>query len=145
MGYESKIFIVRKTGTGREVGEDKKERTYAEKIAEINMCKIGGMPKCFYIKPPDITEKNQGDPKARVTDCYIYHSDGNTVILKDCYGDPLAECTPQQLLKWVNERILNDDFYARYYLLKAMLEEVIYTSEDINGSWGDVVCLHYGY
>lgn len=67
MGYESKIYIVEKTGIKvHELGNKKR----AEVIAVFNMSKFP--PFNDYFK----TE----------TDCFIYADDGNTKILKDEYA-----------------------------------------------------------
>lgn len=141
MGYESKIFIVRKSNLAPDTFGSAKGLTFAMKIAEINLGKVGGMPKCFYLEPVDGSEK---DKKPRVTKHFIYDSDGDTPLIKDKYGDNLAECTPKELLKWVTRAIEHGDFWGELHLLKAMLTEIVEDQEDI-GCWNSVICLHYGY
>ena len=109
MGYESKIYIVRK---GYQLNrtfdkmEDGTEKRWAMKIAEINLGKISGPPSCFY------TEAEDGKKIYKNTDSYIYADDGNPPIIADRYDRPLTECTVQELFDWVTQTIERDDFYG---------------------------------
>lgn len=120
MGYESKIYVVRK---GHMLGDNTKR--YAQKVAEFKLGKVYGV----------------SDPLRRMpkTDCYIYADDGNTEIIEDCYGDELTECTPANLIKLIeNDIALNGDYW-RYSLLLATLREVEKLKDN------QICCLHYGY
>ena len=123
MGYESKLYVVRKSKNF--YGEDKR---YGEKIAEFDMCK-------FYA----LSDKLRKQPN---TDCYVYADDGNTRIIEDCYGEELTEATPKFVID-VLEKILADgeDYWRIYPLLaflKSLVEQKIWQSENI-------VVLHYGH
>ena len=74
MGYESKIFVVRKGGLQGDCGKN-----YAQEIARFDLCKVYG-----------VSDYLRNAPK---TDCYIYSDDGNTEIITDRYGEELTECT----------------------------------------------------
>ena len=120
MGYESKIYIVRK---GNFLGDNGK--CFAEKIAEFNLCKVYGISNILRRKPK--------------TDCYIYMDDGDTEILEDCYGDELTECKPDELVKYIEKDIEENGTYWRYNLILATLRELV----TLNDS--QICCLHYGY
>ena len=126
MGYESKIYIVRKTTSkGFDEAENK---FYAQKIAEFNMCKFPALADSLRYKP--------------ITDCYIYADDGNTPIVEDCYGEPLTEATPQFVVECLEKYIAGGGDYYRVYPLLACLKAF----EERKVQWGDdLVVLHFGY
>jgi hypothetical protein len=121
MGYESKIYVVRKSnfnGTG--------EKKFAEKIAEFNLCKVYGVSNILGNMPK--------------TNCYIYADDGNTEIIEDRYGEELTECTPAELLEIIENEKQKDDFgYWRYDMILATLRELVKLKDE------RLYCLHYGY
>ena len=139
MGYESKFYFVQKTDCIK-----RGNYYWAEVIATVDMCKIGGMPDCF--KKP--------------TNCYILEY-GDKDILKDCYGDPLYECTVPELLDWIQRTKLKEgDGYRRWGVLEGTAEgfaqpsgsfiEVPEFEEYIreyikDPRWKDLVVLHYGH
>ena len=122
MGYESKIYVVRKSsfnGTAL-------QKRYAEKIAEFNLCKVYGISNILRNMPK--------------TDCYIYADDGNTEIVEDMYGEGLTECTPERLLEIIENEKKKDDFgYWRYDMILATLKELVKLKDD------RLYCLHFGY
>lgn len=122
MGYESKLYIVRKSNHWQEEG-----KRFAEKIAEFNMCKFR-----------DLADKMRNQPK---TDCYIYADDGNTMILEDCYGEKLTEATPKFVIAVLEKILANGEDYWRIYPLLAFLQSL----EQMIGQDENIVVLHYGY
>ena len=119
MGYESKIYVVSKSGIS--FGEEKQ---YAEVIAVFYASK--------YIELADVFKK--------VTDCYIYADDGNSMILWDCYGDELKEAPIGDVIRFLESELERGETYSRIKPLLALLKA-------FDGSaWGKkLVCLHYGY
>jgi hypothetical protein len=120
MGYESKIFIVRKGGLQGDNG-----KKYAQEIAHFDLCKVYGVSD--YLR------------KAPITDCYIYSDDGNTEIITDRYGKELTECTPEKLIDLIEKDIAKDGEYWRYNLILATLRELEKLKDP------QIYCLHYGY
>lgn len=119
MGYESKIYVVKKSDFGLDV------KRYAQAIAMVDMC------KCYAIS--DVLRRN---PE---TDCYFYDLDGNTQILEDAYGKPLTEAPIREVIKLV-EKAMSKDGYWRYEILLATLKGFEKYASD-----PDFVVLHYGY
>lgn len=120
MGYESKIFIVRKGWVKGEQG-----KIFAQEIARFDLGKIYG-----------VSDYLRNEPK---TDCYIYSDDGNTEIITDRYGEELTECTPEKLIDLIEKDIEKGGEYWRYTVLLATLREIEKFKDD------RIVCLHYGY
>ena len=80
MGYESRIYIVRKeTRMDPEVN-----KRYGEVLSVFNLGKVS-------------PEFEKWFDQQKPTDCYIYADNGDTVVLEDEYGDPLKECDPFEL------------------------------------------------
>lgn len=122
MGYESKLYIVEKSKAFR--GNEKR---YASVVAMFDMAKIGNMVNVFEKK----------------TDCYIYADDGNTQILEDKYGDELTEATVEDVIYVLEEAISSGETYRRLYPLLSAL--IVIKEQQDEGTWKDVVVLHYGY
>ena len=122
MGYESKLYIVEKSKALR--GNEKR---YASVVAMFDMAKMGSIVNVFEKK----------------TDCYIYADDGDTMILEDKYGDELTEATVEDVIEVLEKAIGNGVMYRRLYPLLSALT-VIKEQQD-EGTWEDVVVLHYGY
>ena len=120
MGYESKIFVVRKGGLQGDHGKN-----YAQEIARFDLCKVYGVSN--YLR------------NAPKTDCYIYADDGNTEIIVDRYGEELTECTPEKLIDLIEKDIEKGGEYWRYNLILATLRE-LEKLKDLQ-----IYCLHYGY
>lgn len=120
MGYESKLYIVQKSSLG---GDG--DLFWAEKIAEFNLCKMG-------YNDPFHTAVNQ----MRVTDCFIYADDGNTMIVKDRYGEKLKEINISPLIRILEKE---DQGYRRIKPIIALLRS--FGAND----WENLIVLHYGY
>lgn len=121
MGYESRLYIVKKTSI------DEDGMTYAMKIAMFDIC------SCPCIK----------NVMTKKTNCYFYSDDGETKILADKYGEPLTEATPDILIDVLETEIENGKTYRRIFPLLAMLKS--FEEQRKAGVWGDLVVLHYGY
>lgn len=125
MGYESKIYIVRKSEYAYFYEEGKR---WAEEIAMIDMCKCYELSGVLRSKPE--------------TDCYIYADDGNTKILEDRYGMPLTETPLREAVQIVKDVIENSIYgYWRYPVLLATLQAIY----DQVGDDDLYAVLHYGY
>ena len=122
MGYESKLYIVEKYGALKE-----NEKKYASVIAMFDMAKMGSIVNVFEKK----------------TDCYIYADDGNTMILEDKYGDELTEATVEDVIYVLEEVISSGETYRRLYPLLSAL--IVIKEQQDEGTWKDVVVLHYRY
>ena len=123
MGYESKLFIVRKTS----LYDRKSDKVWAEVIASFDMCKYPPLADLMRRKP--------------VTDCYIYADDGDTRIDEDRYGDELRESSITDVIKVLEEDIKCGNEYRRIFPLLEALK--VFNAE--NEQWGDLAVLHYGY
>ena len=125
MGYESRIYVVEKS---RCSWTDENGRRYARKLAEINMSKCHELSGILRHKP--------------ATDCYIYADDGNTQIIKDCYGEALKETPLNEALEIVEDVIARSPWdYWMYDVLRATLQSIY----DFVGDDDSFVVLHYGY
>lgn len=123
MGYESRLYVVRKSYMYRE--SDHKQ--WGEVIAAFNLSKV------------PFSDELKMYP---ATDVYIYDGDGNTEITVDRYGKPLAEIPLDDVIR-ILERAEKEEqiiHYRRYAPYIAMLEAFRNVDE-----WGDLVVLHYGY
>lgn len=127
MGYESRIYIVRK---GRSVDPDIHKR-FSEVLAVFNLGKVSPELEDWY-------------RCWRETDCYIYADDDNTEILEDCYGDPLREIDMMDL-----KRELRNEMRRYYYCRNDSVEMLAcYVLPMLISKYGTkhdrIVCLHYG-
>jgi hypothetical protein len=120
MGYESRLYVVNKTTTKNFEGT----HFYAEKIATFDLSKIGEY-EIFHKYP--------------ATDCYIYADDGNTEILKDCYGEELIEIPIPDAIKILEDLIAKYPNYRRWRPCLSLLKGF---NPD---QWDNLVVLHYGY
>ena len=123
MGYESKIYVVRKEKFSCSDREDGK--VFAREIAMVDMSCCYGISDTLRRKP--------------ATDCYIYANDGNTQIHEDRYGDPLTEAPICEVIKLV-EKAMSKDYYWRYPILLATLKAFEQYADN-----PDFAVLHYGY
>lgn len=151
MGYESKLYFCFKYPNGFVDPDIKKQ--FVEKIVEVNMCKIGGVPSCF-VKSRTIDDKTGRDIiQYKETDCFVYADDGDTRILEDCYGDPLYECTIPELYQWLEEQMAEDsEGYRRYDLLLNVIKGFCDIKEftygkycELKPKWQNMIVLHFGY
>lgn len=117
MGYESRIFFVEKSTLPIESNG----KVYAHTIAMYDACVWPSLREAF-CKP---------------TDCFIYHSDGNTEILEDAYGKPLKELPIKEFYDHLKSMSAEDMDYRRYKPLKKLAKGL--------KDWHNVYALHYGY
>jgi len=124
MGYESRLYVVSKSGL-RDGGSN---LFWAEKIAEFNLCKVDN----------DVLLgiESLGKP----TDCFItYDEDGNPDNT-DKYGKVMTEISLDDMVN-ILEDAIDDSDYRRYPPCLAMLKAF----QSQNMYWDDLVVLHYGY
>lgn len=117
MGYESRIFITERI-------EWPDGTVYANKIATVDMCKMGyssGFHELFD-KPIDykvfVDEEHETD--------------------KDLYGDHLKYASIQTVIDWLENQIEKDD-YSRLPVLLGLLKGFD------PGKWHDLQVVHFGY
>ena len=129
MGYESKLYIVRKTSFGIDTLNGGK--VWAEVIASFRLAKC-----------PPVADFMRKCPN---TDCYIYADDGDTQILEDRYGEPLTESDLESLIEVLEKESEDKSFggvcYRRIMPLLVMLKQF---NED-KGRWENLKVLHFGY
>lgn len=123
MGYESRIYVVNKTGSASEVNG--KQMIWCEKIAMFNLCKV-----------PIVSGQMR---KYGATDGYIYADDGNAKITEDEYGEPLKEIPIQDAIRILEYAQSTEDYYRRYNPCIQLLKS--FNTAD----WQNLVVLHYGY
>lgn len=119
MGYESKIYIVKKS----RLSPDDDGKRFANVVSMFDACNFPGLPGVFKLK----------------TDCFIYADDGNTHISKDSYGDELTEAPLSDVIEFLENEIANGNTYRRINPLLQLLKGF-----DME-QWENLVCLHYGY
>lgn len=119
MGYESRLYVVKKTTLP---GEN--NLRFAQKIAVFNLCKV-----------PAVSEKMRA---YKSTDSFIYADDGNTEIVKDDYGDTLKEIPLADAISILEDAADKDDYW-RYRPCIAFLKAL----QDCAPC--EIVVLHYGY
>lgn len=124
MGYESKIYIIKKTNHS---WSEESEMKYAEVLAMFDMSKFYELSDWFRNKP--------------ATKHYIYADDGNTKIIEDCYGDALKEASVKEVIDKLEKIVENGEDYRRIFPLLATLKAF----EAQSNHWGDIAVLHYGY
>ncbi len=122
MGYESKLYIVEKSGI---INQD--DKTYASVIATYDLCKC-----------PEIRDAFND---AEVTDSYIYRDDGNTRIIVDSYDDELTELSIDSVIAVIEGDISKGENYRRYFPLLAMLR----VFKDNAKQWPNIAVLHFGH
>lgn len=121
MGYESKIFVVRKTSIIEE-----EERRYATILATFKLGKVCAFSNLFREK--------------EATNCNVYEGDNDKPYLEDRYGEPLKEATLQETIEMIEKARDIDDVCAQWLLpLKAYLKELEYIYFD------ELTILHFGY
>lgn len=123
MSYCSRLYIVEKSRVIEDFG-----KRYAEKIAMLDMGQI-----------PELSDILQ---KQKETDCFIYADDGDTMILEDCYGEPLTESSIDTVIEALKSANANND-YRRIEPALGMLNTFLLQQK--RGRWVDLVVLHYGY
>ena len=121
MGYESKLVIVRKSRLFAD--PDCNNKVWAEKIAEVNLCKCYN----FYTRIKDYPKTNS------------YYYNGNDAILEDMYGDELIEIPIKDCIEILEE--CNKEYYRRFGIALGLLKAF----NDNDWCDSDIVVLHYGY
>jgi hypothetical protein len=128
MGYESKLFIIRKTNLPVETPRG--ELKFAEIMAIYEMGKFPPFQKIFDKSDCPVAEY-----------CPIIRDDE---IFEDLYGDPLRERSLDEVIDCLDQFVaLNDDLLgcARARPLLAMLQEY----RKIQNNWYQLAVLHYGH
>ncbi len=110
MGYDSRLYVVEESTFCLPSDNGK---VYAEVIGMIDM------RVCYAIKDVFIE-----DAKG-----YIYSDNGNTVIEKDFYGEPLKVASLKEVIVRL-KRIIHETDYRRAKIALAFLEEVYKTMPD---------------
>lgn len=97
MGYETKIYV----GCPNKFAllKDDDSRQWFEVMAEFNCSKIGGGLVSREVKMT-------GEP------CYVFGSDGDTIITRDKYGESLVAVPIKKVIEGLKE-ILATDKYSR--------------------------------
>lgn len=133
MGYESKVFIVNRT----EYQNDAlgKRIVYGEKIAEFDLCKMGGEQYApeFYNAFRDEVDFSLWLPA-----CDEHGNEIVAEVNEDCYGEHIKGADIDELidaLKAVEQR----EHYRRIPPLIGMLEGF---KKD---EWDELIAVHYGY
>lgn len=119
--YESRIYVINRVKITKP-GTDQVIDVIGNQLAVIDLCAAGGINYLFQT-PIDFD---------------VYHSDGDTKIKSDCYGDPLKYAPVQAVIDWLEEMVKHDS-YRRYPLILAFLKALD------PSLWDDLVCVHYGY
>ena len=121
MGYESKVYVVRKS----------RYFDYNEVIAMVDLSKMG------YWK---YNGKTFRDLFTLPLEGEMYRDDGNTLFEKDCYDDDIEGAHIEDVLEWLREFNQHEDYW-RAKAFQAMLESFSEYREDLR----DLYCYHYGY
>ena len=123
MGYESKLIIVE----GYPTKQKSYEKTYSNKIMEIDLCKAGY--DGFFSK---LLQKSEE------TEYYYFADDGNKKIIKDLYDEPLKELPLKELINAL-EKDYEDTNYRRFYIAIKALKS--FKKND----WPYLHVLHFGH
>lgn len=118
MGYESKIYITRKS----------KYSDWNEVIATFDLCKMGW----------DIINGKTFRGLFTEPVGTMYADDGNTEIHEDCYGDAVEGAPIHDVINWISKWVYAND-YGRARVFLNLLESM---EAEIDG---DLYCYHYGY
>ena len=124
MGYESKLVVVEKSKLSPFVEGGK---TWAEKIAEVRLCKI------HY----NVLKKIREYP---VASCYYYEHGIADGILEYFYCRELTEVPLKDMIEILKDAEAMDN-YRRYKIAIGLLESFNDDDWDTN----DIVVLHFGY
>jgi hypothetical protein len=123
MGYESKIYIVKKHQPTILIRNDGK--VWGDVIATVDLC------KCY----PLASELRY----RKATECYIY--EGDEEITEDKYGQPLTETPLDEFIDIMREVRSEVDGYRRFEVLYSLVKSIKFEFED----YDEIVILHYGY
>lgn len=123
MGYESKLFVVKKHSNISQ-NIDGKEMIWGQVIATIDFGKYYQMSDRMRYE--------------KETNCYIYAVGCDERIVDDCYGEPLKEMSLDRTIDILKEAREEYPYYMVDIAL-GLLKEFRFSPLD------DVVVLHYGY
>lgn len=127
MSYESKIYICHKASYEDTVIRPGKY--WAQIVAMMDLCAYEPVATALRQKP--------------TTNAYFYADDGDTIVETDKYGQPLTECSLEELLEILQEEIDKGDNYRRLFPLHAMVKAFAEQNESM---WcGRLTVLHYGH
>lgn len=127
MGYESRLYIVKKSDIWHKVDTtngDVKDMRWGEVIAMFDLSNVGGLREAIKNYP--------------ATDTFIYV--GENQEIDDCYGDPLKEI-PIKDMADIIEKIAEDDKW-RYRRFKPCIQLLRGFEEN---KWRNLAVLHYGH
>lgn len=132
MGYESKLFVVKKGCL--EIDVDGKTYRWAERIASIDL-------SCApYVR----------DAFENGTESDVCWTEGEVDIIKDMYGKPLKEVSVCRAVEILKDAIKDDLAYGnnlpyRRYTPALALLEAFKAGQDA-GQWNDnLVVVHFGH
>lgn len=126
MGYESRIYVI------REFDNISYGLPYGEKIAVLNLCKMGS---------ERYNKKTFRELFNQERTCHFYADDGETIIEEDRYGDKIQKADPKEVIKWLRKMLKND-----YYWRAEMLYKFLLGMEKAKEKTGQGYSLyHYGY
>lgn len=120
MGYDSRLYVVNKSGLKHDEGG--REMVWGEVVAMFELCVAPEVAHAF---------RNAED-----TEVYFYGADG--AVTRDCYNEPLKEMPLESAVRVMGEIAENSD-YRRYNPCLQMLKGFD------RGQWGELVVLHYGH
>jgi hypothetical protein len=126
MGYDSRLYIIRKTDTP--IGEDSKFK-YAETMATYEMG----------VFPPFQMLFDKGCPETKYCPCI-----GDKEIFKDMYGDPLRELSLVDVIDCLDQVIVLGDDTSRYARVRPLLV-LLQEFHNIENDWYRLAVLHYGH
>lgn len=119
--YESRIYVFNRVEITKP-GTDQVVDVIGNQLAVIDLAAAGGIEHLFQA-PIDFD---------------VYHSDGNTTIKTDCYGNQLKFSPIQTVIDWLEEMVKHDS-YRRYPPILAFLKALD------PSLWDQLVCVHFGY
>jgi hypothetical protein len=126
MGYESRIYVIRKTDVpAGKNGEFK----YAETMAVYEMG----------VFPPFQQMFDASCPATKHCPCV-----GDDYIIEDMYGDPLREGSLDDVIDCLDQFIVLSDSLTGYERVKPLLA-LLQAYREIQNNWYRLAVLHYGY
>jgi hypothetical protein len=125
MGYESRLYVIRKTNVMADKGFK-----YAETMVIYEMGKFPPFQELF---------GRDSCPATKFCPCA-----GDNYIVEDMYGDPLRERSLGEVIRCLEQVMAINDCDAKYprvLPLLALLREY----QKIQNGWYDIAILHYGH
>ena len=128
MGYESTIFVVRKSQLKMD-----NNLFYANRLAAFELGKLH----------TDIVSELKSYP---YTDCFIYSVDGNTEIIEDRYDEQLREISLPIMLEIIEKAEKNGVATTNLMCMKSYVESLLLYQKKYNlGNDSGLVSLHFGH